>query len=182
MTQLSTRQADRLITALRHGQTLDTTVAELGLDLSAVWNRARTDTRLAIVLAGRDPDGPEEAARTSRADFLRLLALGVAPSRAELIVGVSSTSGWRRDPAFAEACDAVSSAAAPYSTTRQMRLTPQRVARFLEELSKPRTTVLAAAAAVGVTPPAVYQRRRRDPEFAKAMDQARDAARKAWSA
>ncbi|MFD5856104.1 hypothetical protein [Streptomyces chartreusis] len=175
--QLSPRQADRLITALRHGQTLDTTVAELGLELTAVWARARTDTRLAIALAGRDPDGPEEATRAARADFLRLLALGMPASRAELIVGVSSTSGWRRDPSFAMACDAVSSAAAPYGNPRQMRLTPERVARFLEELSKPGTTVLAAAAAVGVTPPAVYQRRRRDLEFAKAMDKARDAAR-----
>ncbi|MER7688648.1 hypothetical protein [Streptomyces sp. NPDC097610] len=175
--QLTTRQADRLITALRHGQALDTAVADLHLELSAVWASARTDTRLTIALSGRDPDGPDEASRAVRADFLRLLALGVAPSRAELIVGVSSTSGWRSDPAFATACNAVSSAAAPYGHNRQMRLTPARVARFLKALSAPGTTVLAAAAAVGVTASAIYQRRHRDDEFAKAMDAARAAAR-----
>ncbi|MEU0966404.1 hypothetical protein ABZ357_13660 [Streptomyces sp. NPDC005917] len=152
---------------------MDTAVTALGLDLTAVWASARTDTRLTIALAGRDPDGPEEASRTARADFLRLLALGVAPSRAELILGVSNTSGWRSDTTFATACDAVSSAAAPYGYTRQMGLTPERVARFLKALSTPGTTVLAAAAAVGVTASAIYQRRRRDNEFAKAMDEAR---------
>ncbi|QOV40212.1 hypothetical protein IM697_18495 [Streptomyces ferrugineus] len=179
--QLTARQAERLITALRHGQALDTAVVDLGLDLPAVWASARTDARLTIALAGRDPDGPEEAGRTGRADFLRLLALGVAPSRAELILGVSSTSGWRSDPAFAMACDAVSSAAAPYGYTRQMRLTPERVARFLDALSKPGTTVLAAAATVGVTAAAVYQRRHRDAKFAEAMDAARAAAREGAS-
>jgi len=174
--QLTARQANRLITALRHGQALDTAVANLDLDLSAVWASARTDTRLTIALAGRDPDGPDEASWTVRADFLRLLTLGVAPSRAELILGVSSTSGWRSDPAFAAACDAVSSVSAPYGYTRQMRLTPQRVARFLEAVSKPGTTVLAAAAAAGVTASAIYQRRHRDGEFAKAMDAARAAS------
>ncbi|WP_406730683.1 hypothetical protein [Streptomyces sp. NBC_01794] len=175
--QLTTRQADRLVTALRHGQTLDAAATALGLELSAVWASARTDPRLTIALAGRDPDGPEETGRIMRADFLRLLAIGVAPSRAELILGASSSSGWRSDPAFAEACDAVSAAAAPYGYTGQVRLTPERVARFLEALSKPSTTVVKAAAAAGVTAPAVYQRRHRDAEFAKAMDAARAAAR-----
>ncbi|MCX5182598.1 hypothetical protein [Streptomyces sp. NBC_00268] len=159
---------------LRHGQALDTAVAALGLELTSVWASARNDTRLTTALAGRDPDAPEEASRTVRADFLRLLALGVAPSRAELILGVPSTSGWRSDPAFAKACDAVSSAAAPYAHTRQNRLTPERVARFREALRTPGTTVLAAAAAaaIGVTTLAIYQRRHRDAEFAKAMDAA----------
>ncbi|MGW4517908.1 hypothetical protein ACWEO4_39530 [Streptomyces sp. NPDC004393] len=58
-----------------------------------------------------------------------------------------------------------------------MRLTPQRVARFLAELSKPRTTVVAVAAAIGISDAAIYQRRGRDPEFAKAMDAARTAAK-----
>ncbi|MEU1916194.1 hypothetical protein [Streptomyces massasporeus] len=176
---LTPRHADRLITALRHGLRLDTAVADLGLDLPAVWASARTDTRLTIALAGRDPDGAEEQSRTARADFLRLLALGVAPGRAELILGVPSTSGWRSDPAFARACDAVTSAAAPYGHPRQVRLDPKRVAAFLEALSTPGTTVLAAAAAVGVTPNAIYQRRKRDGQFAKAMDAARLAAREA---
>ncbi|MFD9097788.1 hypothetical protein [Streptomyces collinus] len=57
--------------------------------------------------------------------------------------------------------------------------TPPRVARFLGELSKPGTTVFAAAAAIGVSSAAVYQRRGRDAEFAKAMDDARATARQA---
>ncbi|MFJ8036545.1 hypothetical protein [Streptomyces sp. NPDC096032] len=60
-----------------------------------------------------------------------------------------------------------------------MRLTPQRVARFLKELSKPGTTVIAAAAAIGVSSAAIYQRRGRDENFAKAMDDARESARQA---
>jgi hypothetical protein len=51
---LTSRQASRLITALRHGQDLDDADADLGVDLRAVWARARTDPRLAIALAGRD--------------------------------------------------------------------------------------------------------------------------------
>ncbi|MFF0698374.1 hypothetical protein ACFYU4_37790 [Streptomyces tendae] len=175
---LTTRQTDRLVTALRHGQDLDAAAAGLGLSLTAVWATARTDTRLAVALAGRDPDAAEERGRALRAEFLRLLALGVPPSRAELILGSTKFSGRRgEDPAFAAACDAVSAAAAPYGHTRQVRLTPQRVAQFLEELSRPRATLVAAAAAAGVTPAAIYQRRRRDKDFANAMDYARASAR-----
>lgn len=60
-----------------------------------------------------------------------------------------------------------------------LRLTPERVARFLEELRTPGTTALAAAAAVGVSDAAIYQRRTRDREFAKAMDAARAEAKQA---
>lgn len=67
----------------------------------------------------------------------------------------------------------------PYGYTGMTRLTMERVARFLEELRKPDTTVLAAAAAAGVTQAAIYQRRKRDAEFAEAMDEAREAARRA---
>ncbi|MEU4090631.1 hypothetical protein, partial [Streptomyces aureus] len=116
--QLTAREADRLITALRHGQDLDAAAEGLGIALSGVWARARTDTQLAIALAGRDPDGSEEKSRIAHADFLRLLALGVTPSRAELIVGVSSTSGWRRDPGFARACDAVAAMSVPSGDNR----------------------------------------------------------------
>ncbi|MGV9509360.1 hypothetical protein ACWDQZ_27545 [Streptomyces tendae] len=176
--RLTARQTNRLITALRHGQALDLAAADLGLSLTSVWATARTDTRLTIALAGRDPDAPEEHGRTLRADFLRLLALGVPPSRAELILGTGGSGRWRGDdPAFARACDAVSDASAPYGHVGQIRLTPARVARFLEELGKQGTTLVAAAAAAGVTPAAIYQRRRRDDDFAKAMDAARASAR-----
>jgi hypothetical protein len=128
---------------------------------------------------GRDPDALDERGRALRAEYLRLLALGVSPSRAELILGISGAGGWRGDdPAFAAACDAVSSLAAPYDRSRLIRLTPQRVARVLEELGRPGTTVVAAAAAIGVSSAAIYQRRGRDRAFAQAMDAARKAARK----
>ncbi|MBD2818564.1 hypothetical protein ID867_15415 [Streptomyces parvulus] len=93
--RLTARQTNRLITALRHGQALDLAAADLALGLPSVWATARTDTRLTIALAGRDPDAPQEHGRTLRADFLRLLALGVPPSRAELILGSTSFNGWR---------------------------------------------------------------------------------------
>jgi hypothetical protein len=83
------------------------------------------------------------------------------------------------DPAFGVACDAASSLSAPYERSRLIRLTPQRVARFLEELGRPCTTVVAAAAAIGVSSAATYQRRGHDRAFAQAMDAARKAARKA---
>ncbi|MFI2207350.1 hypothetical protein ACH47Z_43175 [Streptomyces sp. NPDC020192] len=53
------------------------------------------------------------------------------------------------------------------------------MARFLEGLSKPGTTVIAAAAAIGVSSAAIYQGRGRDEEFAKPMDRAQKAARQA---
>jgi hypothetical protein len=52
------------------------------------------------------------------------------------------------------------------------------VARFLEELGRPGTTVVAAAAVIGVSGAPIYQRRVRDRAFAQAMDAARKAARK----
>ncbi|MFD9097787.1 hypothetical protein [Streptomyces collinus] len=108
---LTGRQAARLITVLRHGQDLDVAAVELGVDRRAVWAGARTDTRLAIALVGRDPDVPEERGHTLRADYLRLLALGLSPGRAELILGISGAGAWRGDdPSFAAACDAVSAA------------------------------------------------------------------------
>jgi hypothetical protein len=177
---LNGRQADRLIAALRQGQALDEAATRLRLDLSAVWARARTDTRLVIALAGRNPDTFDERGRMARAEYLRLLALGVAPSQAELILGSGRAADWRSDdPAFAQACDAVSAQASSFEHKGLTRLTPERVGRFLQALSRPQTTVLAAAAAVGISPAAVYQRRRRDKEFGVAMDAARAAARKA---
>ncbi|QKZ20309.1 hypothetical protein [Streptomyces chartreusis] len=175
---LEAAQAAQLITALRHGDALDEAAETLGVDLPAVWAAARTDVRLMIALAGRDPDAAEERARIARAEYLKLLALGVPRGRAELIMGEGDPSGWRTDPAYAQACDAVAAAAAPYGYIRQLRLTPQRVARFLVTLRREGRdgSVKAAAAAVGVSPAAVYQRRRRDPEFARAMDRARAQA------
>ncbi|MFD5589635.1 hypothetical protein ACFWII_38330 [Streptomyces sp. NPDC127063] len=129
---LTARQTARLITALQQGQDLDDAAAVLRIELSSVWARARTDTRLTIALAGRDPDSLEERGRTRRAEYLRLLALGVSPSRAELILGVPGTDAWRSSRTFARACDAVSAQAAAYMDIGRPRLTPQWVKRFLE--------------------------------------------------
>ncbi|MFF0778470.1 hypothetical protein [Streptomyces sp. NPDC003720] len=67
----------------------------------------------------------------------------------------------RDDPAVAAACDVISAASVPHGFLKPMRLAPERVARFLAELRTPGTTVLAAAAAVGVSDAAIYQRRTR---------------------
>ncbi|EST17911.1 hypothetical protein [Streptomyces roseochromogenus] len=170
--------AQQLIAALRHGEALDDAAEALGVGLTSVWAAARSDVRLTIALAGRDPDAAAERARIARAEYLRLLALGVPRARAELILGEGDPSSWRTDPAYARACDAVVEAAVPYGYARQLRLTPQRVARFLHTLRREgrKGSVKAAAAAVGISPSAVYQRRHRDPEFARAMDRARAEA------
>ncbi|OKJ74319.1 hypothetical protein AMK32_35530 [Streptomyces sp. CB01883] len=49
---LTGRQANRLLTALRHGQDLDDAATELGIERRAVWAGAGTDTRLPIAQAG----------------------------------------------------------------------------------------------------------------------------------
>ncbi|MET8638037.1 hypothetical protein ACWEQ2_31825 [Streptomyces sp. NPDC004096] len=61
------------------------------------------------------------------------------------------------DRQFAQAYEA----AAPYGYTGMTHLTTECVYLFLQALSCPKTTVLAAAAAAaaGVTPAAIYQRR-----------------------
>ncbi|MFE6625203.1 hypothetical protein [Streptomyces sp. NPDC057740] len=169
-----------LVDALRHGQGIESAADALGLDLAAVWATARTDTRLTIALAGRDPDAPEEAGRAARAEFLRLLALGVPPTRAELILGVGEPGKWRGgDPAYARACAAATDASVRYRSHAGPRLTVQNVAKFLDALRVSGTTVRSAAATAGITTQAVYQRRRRDTQFAAAMDAARESARRA---
>ncbi|MGW2448793.1 hypothetical protein [Streptomyces sp. NPDC001675] len=81
-----------------------------------------------------------------RAGYLRPLALGLPPSRAELIPSTGDPGAWRGDdPAFAAACDAVSAASAPYGSLKPVRLTPERIAQFLAELRTPGPTVLATA-------------------------------------
>ncbi|MFF7176828.1 hypothetical protein [Streptomyces pseudovenezuelae] len=179
---LTVRQAETLITALRTGQNLDEAVTTLRLDLAAVWSTARTHTRLAVALAGRDPDTDIERARAARGDFLRLLALGLPAARAELAVG-GNIGTWRGDdPAYSRACVAASEAAASYASRDQGRMTPQVTRRFLDRLRTPGTTVRTAAAAAGVTNTAIYQRRRRDPGFADAMKAAQAEARGAANA
>lgn len=131
---------------------------EPGIDLRTVRARARTDTRPAIALAGRDPDVP----RGTRPHPARRLpcapttfawpsaSRGLSPGRAS-----GAGPGGETIPTFAAACNAVSAASPPCGAGRVIRLTPQRVARFLKELSKPGTPVIAAAAAIGVSSAAI---------------------------
>ncbi|WP_280878562.1 hypothetical protein [Streptomyces pseudovenezuelae] len=91
------------------GTAPDTALA-LGTDLAAMWATARGDVRLMIALAGRDPDATAERARITRAEYLRLPALGVPRGPRgtdQLITGAGDPSSWRADPSYAQACDAV---------------------------------------------------------------------------
>ncbi|MFI6494563.1 hypothetical protein [Streptomyces sp. NPDC050564] len=157
---LSSEESARLVTALRHGRSLEDATGDLWPDLLTVWATARTDTRLTVALAGRDPDAEAETARTAKAEYLRLLALGLPPTRAELIMGAGDVARRRAVPAYAKSCAAVSETTAPYGHGKWARLTPPTVARFLAKLRTPvlrcgATSVKAAAAAVGVTPQAL---------------------------
>ncbi|WP_406187386.1 hypothetical protein [Streptomyces sp. NBC_01006] len=73
---------------------------------------------------------------------------------------------------FARACDAVKELGAGRpAPARAPRFTPERRHVFLERLESG-LSVTAAAAEVGITSAVIYQRRKRDPTFAAAMDAA----------
>ncbi|KPI25361.1 hypothetical protein OV450_7350 [Actinobacteria bacterium OV450] len=131
-----------------------------------------------LLLAGTDPDELGAAGLIQRAEYLRLLALGCTPSLAAQILfdGAGKACHWRQeDPVFARACDAVKELGAGRpAPARAPRFTPERRCVFLERLESG-LSVTAAAAAVGVTVAVLYQRRKRDPAFAAAMDAAHHA-------
>ncbi|MFE6894403.1 hypothetical protein [Streptomyces sp. NPDC057694] len=172
---LTAAEADALIQLLRTGRVLADAVDDLGLPLAAVWPAARGNVRLTIALAGRDPDARDEAGRVARADYLRLLSLGVSAAHAELIVGMGQIHRWKaREPVFASAATAAVANAASYRVPRRSRVTVEAVRRFLDLLGTG-ASVRAASRAAGITVQTVYQRRQRDPAFAAAMDDARAA-------
>ncbi|MEU3909088.1 hypothetical protein AB0F20_35715 [Streptomyces goshikiensis] len=147
---------------------------ELGVSVRAVLRAARTDTGLALALAGVDPEGADAVGVIGRADYLRLLALGASPSLASQILfdGSGQSNTWRAEQtAFAAACDAVVAATASRAERRPSRFTPERRRHFLDHLAAGMATTKAPAE-VGVTTATVYQRRRRDASFAAVMDQA----------
>lgn len=143
-----------------------------------VFTAARTDTALALLLAGTDPDEVGAAGITERAEYLRLLALGCTPGLASQILfdGAGKASHWRQDDAaFARACDAAKELGSwKPAPARAPRFTPDRRRAFLAHLESG-LSVTAAAAEIGITTAVIYQRRKRDPAFAAAMDTTRSA-------
>ncbi|WP_369780159.1 hypothetical protein [Streptomyces sp. R33] len=175
---LPARKRSTLFDRLRNGQDVPTAAQAAGLEVREVFTAARTDTALALLLAGTDPDEVGATGITDRAEYLRLLALGCTPSLAAQILfdGAGKASHWRRDdPAFARACDAVKDLGAGQpAPVRAPRFTPERRRAFLDHLEAG-LSVTAAAAEVGITTAVIYQRRKRDRAFAAAMDAAHHA-------
>ncbi|WP_371681016.1 hypothetical protein [Streptomyces sp. NBC_01276] len=172
--KLPARVRSAVLARLRTGQSVQAVAEELGVVVREVLRGARTDTALALALAGVDPDSAEAVGIAGRADYLRLLALGTSPSLASQILfdGAGQASTWRSDqPAFAAACDAVAAATVKRAERRPSRFTPERRGQFLEYMRAGMATTKAAAE-FGITTAAVYQRRRRDAGFAAATDRA----------
>nr|WSW49752.1 hypothetical protein OG296_42825 [Streptomyces sp. NBC_01001] len=172
--KLPARIRSPLLARLRTGEAVQTVAEDLGVPVREVFRAARSDTGLALALAGVDPDGIEMVGIVGRADYLRLLALGASPSLASQILfdGAGQANTWRSEqPAFAAACDAVATATVKRAERRPSRFTPERRRQFLEYLRAGMATTKAAAE-VGITSATVYQRRRRDAGFAAAMDRA----------
>ncbi|MET9694364.1 hypothetical protein ABZY81_39125 [Streptomyces sp. NPDC006514] len=118
-----------------------------------VFRAARTDTGLALALAGADPQSAEAGGIVGRADYLRLLALGASPSLASQILfdGSGQANTWRSEqPAFGAACDAVAAATVRRAERRPSRFTPERRRPFRGYLRAGMATIKAAAE-VGIT-------------------------------
>ncbi|MFE2850227.1 hypothetical protein ACFXJO_03740 [Streptomyces lavendulae] len=174
---LPARNRSTLLAQLRNGQDLSTAAQAAGLEIRQVHTAARTDTALTLLLAGTDPEEAGAGGITERAEYLRLLALGCTPGLASQILfdGAGKVSHWRQDDAaFAQACDAVRGLWSRHpAPARAPRFTPARRHTFLTHLESG-LSVTAAAAEIGITTAVVYQRRKRDPAFAAAMDTARN--------
>lgn len=125
---LPARKRSALLGHLRNGRDVAAAAQATGVEVKNVFTAARTDTALALALAGTDPDEMGAAGVVARADYLRLLALGATPSLAAQILfdGAGTAGHWRqKSAAFARACEAVkdmsATAAAP---ARAPRFTP----------------------------------------------------------
>lgn len=74
-----------------------------------MFTATRTDTTLALALAGTAPDQMGAAGVVARADYLRLLALGATPGlAAQILFDGAGTAGHRRqdNAAFTRVCEA----------------------------------------------------------------------------
>ncbi|GHE45394.1 hypothetical protein CP980_34140 [Streptomyces vinaceus] len=160
-----------LFDRLRNGQDVATAAQAAGLGVRQVFTAARTDTGLALLVAGADPADPGATRVIKRAEYLRLLTLGCTPSLAAQILldGTGKASHWRReDPAFARVCDAAGNLASGQpAPSRAPRFNPERRRVFLDHLEAG-LSVTAVAAEVGITTAVIYQRRKRNPAFAAA--------------
>ncbi len=167
-------QVRAAVDALRTGLKPHEVADRLGLSVRSLYWAARQHDRLALALAGRDPDAHGARGDIARADYVRLLALGCSPTLAAHILtdGTNQPQRWRQvSPGFAEVCDAAETALVKRTGARGPRFTPDRVIAFLEGLREGRSVVVAAAE-IGITTAAVYQRRRRDEVFRRGMDRA----------
>ncbi|MGW2987540.1 hypothetical protein [Streptomyces goshikiensis] len=172
--ELSTSVRSTVVARLRTGESVQTVAEELAVAVPVVLRAARTDTRLALALAGVDPVGADAVGIIGRAEYLRLMALGASPSLASqnLFEDSGQANTWRAEqPPFAAACDAVVAATVKRAERRRSRFAPERRRRFFDHLAAGMATTKAAAE-VGITTFTVYQRRHRDTDFAAAMDQA----------
>ncbi|WP_159047292.1 hypothetical protein [Streptomyces sp. XY332] len=143
-----------------------------------MFTAARTDTALALLQAGTDPDEVGATGITDRAEYLKLPALGCTPSlAAQILFGGAGKARHRRrdDPAFARACDAVKELGAGQPAPARAPVSPPERRGPSSTTWKTGLSVTAAAAQIGITTAVIYQRRKRDRAFAAAMDAAHHA-------
>ncbi|WP_369776514.1 hypothetical protein [Streptomyces sp. R33] len=137
---LPARKRSTLFDRLRNGQDLPTAARAAGLEGREVFTAARTDTALALLQAGTDPDEVGATGITERTEYLRLLALGCPLSLAAQILfgGAGKARHWRRDdPAFARACDAVKELGAGQPAPARPPFHPRPPGAFLDHLENP---------------------------------------------
>lgn len=172
---LPPRVRDKVIECLRAGHPTEEAAVEAGVAPEFLEIAAVADSALAVALTGRDPYTPKSKVMRQRAEVLRGVALGMTLAAAARAAHVpdSSISTWRSgDSHFRAALDAVRAMVDASAETPRSRLSPARTGFLLQALREG-DTVKAAAARVGVSPNTVYAHRRRDPAFAKQMEEAR---------
>ncbi|MFI8280969.1 hypothetical protein ACIGBH_40095 [Streptomyces sp. NPDC085929] len=172
--KLPARIRSAVLARLRTCEGVQAVAEDLGVGVREVFRAARTDTGLALALAGVDPDVAEAVGIVGRADYLRLLALGASPSLAFQVLFERGRAGQHLAQGRVGVCCRVRCGGR----------------RDREACGAPPVPVCAGAAAAvprvsaggdgddggrgkpGITTATLYQRRRRDAGFAAAMDRA----------